>query len=87
MKTTPSRDFDIGAVILALATAWVAIPAVTSADQRPVPPMPNACAETACAALRSSAEMVCSEQMWDADGCEIALADLQKCFERCSSGQ
>ncbi|MBI5506122.1 MAG: hypothetical protein HY899_15105 [Deltaproteobacteria bacterium] len=55
------------------------------ADQRPVPPSPNACAETACAAIRASAQMVCSEQMWDADACEVALADLQQCFDKCAN--
>ncbi|MBI5506120.1 MAG: hypothetical protein HY899_15095 [Deltaproteobacteria bacterium] len=65
-------------IILLSAGAPVAL-----ADQRPEPPSPNACAETACAAIRASAQMVCSEQMWDADACEVALADLQQCFDKC----
>ncbi|MBI5506117.1 MAG: hypothetical protein HY899_15080 [Deltaproteobacteria bacterium] len=68
------------AAILVVACVLVAL-----ADQRPVPPSPSACAETACAAIRASAQMVCSEQMWDADACEVALADLQQCFDKCAN--
>lgn len=58
-----------------------------NAARHPVPAMRNTCAETACAAIRSSAELVCSEQTWNADACEIALTDLRKCFGSCSGGQ
>ncbi|MBI5506123.1 MAG: hypothetical protein HY899_15110 [Deltaproteobacteria bacterium] len=67
----------VAAILVSAAGA-----SVTLADQRPVPPSPSACAQTACAAIRASAQMVCSEQMWDADACDVALADLQQCFDK-----
>jgi len=75
------------AAFLLVAVATLALWNAALAEQRPVPPMPNSCAETACAAIRSSAELVCSEATWDADGCDIALADLEKCFETCAGGE
>lgn len=65
-----------------LVTLFVAA-SPSSADEKPVPAAPNACAEERCLAIRSSAEMKCSVEAYDPEVCDVVLAELQKCDDAC----